>query len=150
MTAQTVVRKVALATSVLEREASERLLASLDPDLADRVRAAMVVVRQRGWNRRELVAGALGDEVNPTSANPAVEASRLYPLAQQMDSVSYARVLAAQEVDQRDFQLSLLDPDLADDVRRQLGAVPELPERLRVATLAAVAALVAADLGTRH
>lgn len=145
MTTQAVVRKVALATSVLEPKVVERLLASLEPGLADRVTAEIAFVRQHGWNRPELVAAALAEQADLVAKDRVVDAAHLYPLALQMDSISYARVLAAQEVNQRDFQLSLLDPGYADEVRQQLDVVPELPERLRAATLAAVTALGATD-----
>jgi hypothetical protein len=141
MTAQTVVRKAALAASMLAPEAVERLLASLQPDLADRLRAAVTEVRRHGWDRRDLVDGALSDQAASTSPVSESAPAHLETLARRLDSASYARVLAAHEMDQQDFQLSLLEPDFATEVGQHLAAVPALPERLRAATLAAAVVL---------
>lgn len=141
MTAQAVIRKAALVASMLAPEAIEPLLASLEPDLADRLRAAMAEVRQHGWNRSDLVDGALSNEVASTSLMSDSGPAYLGALARYLDSASYARVLAAHEVDRRDFHLSLLEPGLAAEVGQHLAAVPALPERLRAATLAAAVVL---------
>lgn len=148
MTAQAAVRRAALAASVMTPDAIDRLLVSLEPEMADRLKAAMAEVRQRGWDRRECVIGALLDgEAASGNLHSAVAPVRMDSLALHLDGASFARVLAAQSVDQRDFQISLLERGFADEVEQELAAVPMLPERLRDATLIAAAALDSTAVG---
>ena len=147
MTAQAVVRRAALAASVMAPDAVERLLASLEPEMASRLKAAMAVVRQHGWDRCDWVEKALDGEATTASLQLAGRPVRLDVIARHLDGASYARVLAAKNMDQRGFHVSLLERDFAAEVERELAAVPVLPERLRAATLAAAEALDSMAMG---
>lgn len=141
MIARQAIRKAALAASVMESRARDRLLASLEPVLADQIATAIEEVRRMGWARPELVRMFLASSSERQAPDSGTDPGGLCRLASHMDSTSFSRVLAAQGTDRRDFLLSVLEPCYAGEVKRHLAAMPALPDRLRVATIEAAAVL---------
>lgn len=147
MIAQETIRKAALVASVMEPRARDRLLASLEPWLVDQLTAAISEVRHRGWAYQDLVRMALASSAGRQAPDTGTDPGGLCRLASRMDSTSFSRVLAAQGADRRDFLLSVLEPGYAGEVKSHLAEMPVLPDRLRVATIEAAAALAGGQCG---
>ena len=143
MIAQEAIRKAALSASVMDPWHRDRLLASLDPAVAERVVSAMEQVRSWGWDRPDLVQRSLASPEREEDTGLELKPGDLCRLATDLDSTSFSRVLAAQGADAPDFLMSMLDPAYAKAVMLELVDVPVLPDRLRAATLEAAAVLAA-------
>lgn len=141
-------RKSALAASLLDSRARRRLYASLPASTRLALQVRVREVQAKGWAQRPIIDAALGQSFVQPVERGEIGLDELLRLAARLDPAIYARVLQASELRNPEFLLSLLDVDYAESVRAGLTASTMLPPALRIATLQAASAALAANVET--
>lgn len=133
-------RKATLLLLSLHPRDRRYLLARLPKATADTIRGLDGRLRRLGWPARALAEELLGDDLRAVTAPSAPTVERIVALSDALSPVWFARVLCAWPNLDRKFCIALLDPALADAVRRELARIGTLPDRIAQAIAAEVVA----------
>lgn len=137
-------RKTALMMMTLQKRDRQRLLGRLPRAAADPIRRLIAELEAMPWPVAELADELLAEEVRGLTARTSLELEDIVALSRRLPPVWFARVLVAWPGIDRNFCISLLDPPVAAEVKRELTRMGTLSPKVADAIKSEVVAMLAA------